>query len=845
MRCFPTAYRLKYILKIASCDVSSSLLQILHSSSSLSPSLFPPLSLPLSPSLPQISDKNTLIYIIFVESKANPEYTRLIHIPMTISSPLITGELYTARIVFTNKSVTFFLTPGERSAEGQSESQDWNQPDLAASIAASIPFLFAEAPSTLVSVGGVNDSRVSMAISTGFFSGCVTALSINAVALPLRGLATGTGDFVQPDGPALVDPDCNLCLIEDVCTGNLTCQPDALSDSFQCVCDEGYESEGDVCVPTTPTVTTGGVGLEAQPIIPLYLIILIALGGLFVVGGVAVMAVLCFRYHYNYRQRKKSTYTITNGPTTNGHLAPVEQNLYSSFRKPGEESPEIKERTSIDVYSPHLVDGEEEMEEEEEEEDGRSSRSPSRRKSTSTTSAETGFQTGSDRDSRSIPRMEDSGNEKETDYSIFDSESDDLTASGVEEAHAINLVASVSTDILGVPRVPLTPKERKVVTPLRPSSNLILSMSECDDEESEVFQHKRMFHPPRSSYSRSRSKSSDGEYSPVWYKSSGPSTSDTDQVPPMRARSNHAYYPTSEETFGMTPQSTALPTPKEYKPQLPFSHAALPNAYSSLPHRKRPQAVDSPLAHLVHKYEDIPGPAHPYENVPSAKPLFSCKAPPPRFHTAESPLYVPKHQYSRSPRDRDYTPPAFGYARSFSMGTRTDDRNFSTGTRTDAEEEKQFQDLKSVSRVNPISFWEMQQRMKVAVDHVDDPYNILSEPFIPFEDASTEPSMIDSCITMEEPDGGHRQFSSEGGGEGTADMTELSLSRCQDGSSEVTDSTLRQTITHFPSADCSEDYARESMGTLVGSSSGDSSTPRQSPAEGFSLHPPRQGRLNV
>lgn len=155
----------------------------------------------------------------------------------------------------------------------------------------------------------------------------------------------------------------------------------------------------------------------------------------------------------------------------------------------------------------------------------------------------------------------------------------------------------------------------------------------------------------------------------------------------------------------------------------------------------------------------------------------------------------------------------------------------------------QFQDLKNVSTINPIAYWEMQDRLKPTVDQVD-PYQVLSEPYIQFEDVSTDLSVTQSEATLHADNGpDHEVFESQGGGEGTADMGPGCLSRLQDhDTSSITtgdSQSISGGITHFPSADCSHEYTATINGT---SSSGDS-TPKFQPNNGFII--PSQQSFDV
>ena len=115
--------------------------------------------------------------------------------------------------------------------------------------------------------------------------------------------------------------------------------------------------------------------------------------------------------------------------------------------------------------------------------------------------------------------------------------------------------------------------------------------------------------------------------------------------------------------------------------------------------------------------------------------------------------------------------------------------------------------------------------MKSTVDQVD----VFSEPYNQFEDVSTNPSIVESQMTFVDSDRPeHQAFSSEGGGEGTADLLELSLMQPDD-DTLVTDGTgSAPPIKHFPSADCSDEYTRtNSVVTLIASRANSNSSPKR------------------
>lgn len=154
--------------------------------------------------------------------------------------------------------------------------------------------------------------------------------------------------------------------------------------------------------------------------------------------------------------------------------------------------------------------------------------------------------------------------------------------------------------------------------------------------------------------------------------------------------------------------------------------------------------------------------------------------------------------------------------------------------------ERPYHTLNSVSLIDPISKWDAQDRMKTAVDHLD----LLSGPYRPFEDVSTDPSVVESQLTESMVE--QQMFDSQGGGEGTAvmlDPLESRLARLQEDEidSIFTDSESgRQIMNHFPSADCSSQYTT----TVVAGSTSTSgeSTPK---IQKVFIIPPSQQSFDV
>lgn len=157
-----------------------------------------------------------------------------------------------------------------------------------------------------------------------------------------------------------------------------------------------------------------------------------------------------------------------------------------------------------------------------------------------------------------------------------------------------------------------------------------------------------------------------------------------------------------------------------------------------------------------------------------------------------------------------------------------------------------FQTLSSLSKIDPISKWDAQARMKIAVDHMD-PCHLLSGPYMQFEDVSTDPSVVESQLTIDDSImGEHQVFDSQGGREGTAvmlDPLDMRLVRLREDEidSILTDSEFGQReMNHFPSADCSSQYTA----TIVAGSTSTSgeSTPKM---QKVFVIPPSQQSFDV
>lgn len=751
--------------------------------------------------------------------------------------------------------------------------------------------LFVEQPQTTVSIGGAPGE-------TDFFVGCISSLKIDEVEIPLSGLATLSaedGGFSY-DSMGAIEPYCDLCDLT-MCSSGRTCVSNRYGGT-DCTCPAGYilDDIQDSCVPTMSPPTVDGLSTGAVTAASTYYIAGGTAGGVLLVALFILVLIVAVRVKHVKHEKRKRTYSVT---TDDGILPPqrtsktVNEYVRVEPRRNTTSNdnsltcigttcvrPESHERgSSVSTFQEHADDADPEIDE-----------PPRLQRRKSTVSAESGIRTDTERDSslRGTSRMDDSG----TDYTPQESESDDVTSScfmePVPSPVTIHLMGS-SSSVMGVPikvtspTVPLTPQERKVITPLRPDS-IRLSMSEDDRRDIDMdtdFSSGNL--PPlhqnfpmrRESDSDNSTKVSDRS-TPKWYKSSTASDNERESE---RALKNRAYYPpTRSESMHYQPlpprPKTAFgaPAPDYVPPPSISARKSASPVFPRSPTRRLPPTMisaDSPLTRNTRKYENYPLPysMHPPPSDPmrersarGAIPAYEnhhlqhqISAPQPRdrdrdqeHHSGGRHVYFAKSsqtlQYCRSVGPEHYIPPQQQTSNSSSRQYHTlastiphyrQNRSFSSGDAPPPEREQtQFQDLKNVSTINPISYWEMQDRLKPAVDQVD-PYQVLSEPYIQFEDVSTDLSVTESQGTLNAEEGpDHEVFESQGGGEGTADIGPGCLSRYPDHDvSSVTSESqsIREGITHFPSADCSNEYTA----TINGTSSSGELTPKYQPTNGF------------
>lgn len=751
----------------------------------------------------------------------------------------VLGDIYTVAINMTADHTVV-------SFNGTLSVEDW----------INTPALFVEHPYTEIIIGGIENSMIP-----SDFTGCVTRLTVNGIEFPLNGLVENKDSSILISGDAgssSVSTICDLCQQETP-----PCQDDNMicinhDDSYTCECEDGLElSDEGECIKK-PTIATTSGGLASPPDdkqISLYYIIAGAAGAPVAIAViVSIICCVCCRRRKQRKQEK--TYHVGGDqqlPRLGSGVQSLRQNSYSDvpIRR---SSVGNSERGSYMTVSRHQHESsmstscnEHDIDEDTE------SNTQNMTRSKSSTSGETGFHTASEReDQRSLPRMDDSGNEKETDYSPFDTESDG-SQSYVDMHHPqtsfrakgrpgmLQPFSSGSSRPTSGVGAPLTPKEKKFIIPLRPDSRSELG-EETDldtDFSSTVFtrQNGGFSRGYRGGSLKLPGRPDSGMSGHQWYKES--TYSDTERER-KRAERSHAYYPPNQfQSFRRTratSASSAQPSNFEHvRPQKSCSSLTPPRTHTNTRSTKRDIRNNTPpisplTNHNQENYHHHTLPSsHTHKknmrNSPKtsdASEFSTSVLSRTQIHKMQPPFL---RQCSDSPRvpahlaARPYVP---SYMRSFSE-------------ESSAKEEKKFVDLGSMrTTCDPIQYWEGQRRMMSTVDQVD-AYPVLSESFTPFEDSTVE---------SQQSGPEHQSFSSQGGGEATAEALDMGLLRDCDTDSVATGTTLKGSEAAsrimFPSADCSEEYRCSSR--LV-SSFGTSSTDNN--VHHSCTPPPSQGTFEV
>ena len=749
------------------------------------------------------------------------------HVYISETQDYVLGDLYKVVI---NMTATHFSV----SLNGTERVQTWT------TIAPLIQY-----PHTAISLGWTNNSK----LPKSNFTGCIAKLAVNGIEFPLNGLVENNELSIGGSGSS-VSTTCDLCQQEvSPCHESSQCVNNV--DSYVCECPPGkvLGDDGqcdDVSKPSS-TPTAGLANPSSSSGIPLYYIIPAAVGtSVLLAGLVTVVGYLCCRHRK--RQNQSKTYHVGGDhqlPSLGGGFQHSRPNSYS----------DVTRRPSLCNSEPGFITSSQHNHEssvstscnEHDIDEDTESNTHHMTRSKSSTSGETGFHTASEReDQRSFPRMDDSGNEKETDYSPFDTESDEsqsyvgvhsTTSVGLRNSKARGLTlphfTSPSGSVGPVSGVgaPLTPKEKKFITPLRPDSRSELG-EETDldtDFSSTVLAHQAGFNRShRGGSLKLPGRPDSGMSGHQWYKASTSSDLERER---KRAEGSHAYYPPPHQFYSFRrPRAASASSPhsgvQHISPPKPLTLSHMQTSRFKRETQSNSPPV-SPLTSYDHRHNTQHSRAHQKQRdtakasetselsvsvLSRSQPLKMCH---PFFRQSSDSPRIPPHLAARS-----YIP---SYMRSYSE-------------ESTQKGEKKFVDLGSVrTNCDPIQYWEGQRRMMATVDQVDAAYPVLSESFTPFEDSAGE---------SQQSGPEQQSFSSQGGGEGTAEALDVGLLQDCETDSVATGTTLKcsqneSKLMLFPSADCSEEYrCTPRIISTVGTSNG----------SGFNRHScsiPSQGTFEV
>lgn len=722
---------------------------------------------------------------------------------------------------------------------------------------------FVRYPQTVISLGGTNDLQNT---TLSNFTGCITRLAVNDIEFPLNGLVGNKDPSVRISGGNDVHTTCDLCQqAMSPCSRTFSCVNHV--DYYECKCPTGTEvnDTGECSIPPT-TSETAPLNTEATTsttVLHIYIAGAIGAGGVVIVTIVAIVVCCVIYRHYRVKQSKK-TYHV-GGDNQLPQLGNGERSRPNSYTKvttcpssSGNPEPgyytvgKHNHNSSVSTTcNEHDID------------EDNDSNLQNMTRSKSSTSGETGFHTASERDERSIPRMEDSGNEKESDDYSYDTESDDESQSCFEDHSTANVrlkqlrmgltlpptsSASDSSGPISNLGEPLTPKEKKFITPLRPDSRSELDEeTDLDTDFSSTAFGQLNFAQRHRGGSLKLKERPDKVHGQQWYNVS--TSSDTERER-KRAKQNRVHFPQPQFHSFRSPRTSSP------RPAIPRAASSSPSQRIGVPHiipmtrkssspinephlpkyrpkrKSRTVSTDSPPISPLTSYNSRTLPSHIHlkerdtskadDSSGVSTPVLS-RSQPLKTH----PLF---RQSSDSPRIPSHLACSYipTYMRSYSEESRT------------CKGERKFVDLGSVrTNCDPIQYWEGQTRMMATVDQVD-AFPVLSELFTPFDDSAAE---------SQQSGPEHQSFSSQGGGEGTAEALDvgglLKLRDC-DTDSVATETTLKGSeaeskLLHFPSADCSEEYRCSSQIMPNAHTSSSGSNVFHKP---FSI-PPSQGTFEV
>lgn len=749
--------------------------------------------------------------------------SNLVHITAEFTYKI--GELYRVVIIFNSTHVTV-------SFNDTKKAKPWRN-DIA-------PFV--RYPKTVISLGGT-DSLQNTTLPN--FTGCITRLAVNDIEFPLNGLVGNKDPSVQIPEGSNVHTTCDLCQQEtSPCPGRFNCVN--YVDRYECECPTGtgLNEDGSECIPHPTPTKPAPLDSEATSATATPMYIFGAIGAGVVVIVIIFSSVACCVIYKRYRVRlSKKTYCV-GGDNQLPHLGNGERsrpNSYTTVTKHSSSLGNLEPGYFSVAKDNHESSVSTTCNEHDIDEDNESNLQHMTR-SKSSTSGETGFHTASERDERSIPRIDDSGNEKDSNDYSYDAESDDETQSYIEEhtttanvrlrdlRRGLTLPPPLSSPSESSGPVsnlgePLTPKEKKVVTPLRLDSRSELGEeTDLDTDFSSTAFGTSSFAQGYRGGSLKLKERSGKVHGQRWYSVS--TSSDTERER-KRAEGNQVHFPQFRSFRSPRASSPRAPVPRAASTS-PSQHIGVPHAISmgrkssspinephlqkSRPKRKTRNGSPPISPPTTYDTRTLPSRVHQKERdtrktdassgfstsvLSRSEPLKSH----PLFRQSSDTVRIPPHLVVSS-----YAP---GYMRSYSEESRT------------YKGEKKFVDLGSVrTNCDPIQYWEGQRRMMATVDQVDG-FQVLSESFTQFDDSATE---------SQQSGPEHQSFSSQGGGEGTAEALDmggiLKLRDC-DADSVATETTLKgseaeSNIMHFPSADCSEEYRCSSqiMPNVCTSSSG-------------------------
>lgn len=691
------------------------------------------------------------------------------------------GKEYTLELNLTSKADNMTMT----LKEGKSLKF---LPLTATNFGENVFYPFASQPNTTVSLGGTTNTN-AMSV-TGQFNGCITGFTIDSVAIPLQGLMTQ--NFTFTPGRAL--PFCHPCNMAATCPGNSTCHTngDSSNSLYRCTCNEGSTNISGVCLLTprlssTPTTLFSSISTPSTTGVPpitdglnthgssfkLYYIVVIACTVIFITSLIIVLLAVMFRCAYTRGKKDTQRPQLVTQITYHQGNSECCHDDNKDLTDGGSIIP-MSTKRSNDYVKTHLIKTGRASFDENDSVLGSINSPCSYRKSTS---QETGFHTASEGPStRSSPHRRSVSKDSErydSDFTSFETDSEDLTTSGIEEVMSPNEVRLVSSgSMMGVPasfriQNPLTPHEKNVMTPLKPNSSMLLSEDETDTEVSTTTNtNRRRYYDNDSLVSE--------QNAPDWYKTSSPSTVvESENETPYGSKAAALHKASSSTRHKHRPPSL----PHINKPYKGSSPHGSPYSLGGYPHHSSSNGhlSSSPLI-KSHRPFDYPTTGAPPSTMPHmipstamysgyldhhivdqnrlpviAESSFQYHHPyPPNPTTATNPHHRnPYHsrQHDTSPRSpyspaqpathAPYDPTHAPYYPGYQGTSLTPGGGGPTPTT--------YCDLNSFSKVNPITYWEQQQRLRPIVDQ-DDPLRFLTEPCRKFEDVSTTPSVAESSV---------------------------------------------------------------------------------------------------